>query len=184
MTDTVYEMPYALTDSETQRGMKLTCKPLYAGKWRFAAFTYALVQGMALGASAIGLSFLAARQFGRVPGEAGYLIYVFFAIFTLAYWLLERSLKKRNVEIYRTSLLMRNQTLVLSATGITFNNANSKSFFDWRDVGELVESGEMIVASLGSQGVVMPDRILALASDPARIREQIRDWHQSVKATT
>ena len=182
MTDTVYEMPYALTDSEVLVGMKLICKPLYAGKWRVAAFTYALIQGMALGAGAILLSYLLARQFGEVPGEAGYLIYVFFAIFTLAYWLLERTLKKRNAEIYRTSLLMQNQTLLLSSDGITFKNAHSKSFFDWRDVSGLIENDEMIVASLGSHGVVMPDRILGHAGDTADIRSQIKDWRSAAKA--
>jgi hypothetical protein len=184
MTATVYEMAYALTDSETQKGMKLTCKPLYAGKWRVAAFTYSFVHGMALGVTAIGLSFLLARQFGNVPGDAVYLIYVFFIIFTLAYWLLERSLKKRNAEIYRTSLLMQNQTLLLSAAGITFNNARSKSFFDWRDVSGLVENSEMIVAALGSHGVVMPDRILALAGDAGGIRDQIKDWHSTAGRAT
>lgn len=170
-------MPYAPSPAEVKAGMKLTCVPLYAGGWRAALITYSLVQGVALGVAFIFLSYLLALFFGDVPGPASYLIFVFFALLSLAYWILERLIKNRGARFYLDSLLMRGQELGLSSEGIMFTNGRSRTFLDWRDVERIVETPEMLVATLGYQGIVMPDRILAEAGDPAAIRSAIKAWH-------
>jgi hypothetical protein len=172
-----YKAPYALTDREVQVGMKLACAPLYAGGWRVAVIVYALVQGIALGVAFVALSFVLARMVGDVPGSAGYLMYLLFAIFGLAYWVLERRIKRRSTLVYLDCLLMKDQNLHLTEDGIAFMNGRSRSFFHWSDIENLVETGEMIVATFGYQGVAMPNRILAKAGDPEEIRMAIKNWH-------
>ena len=183
MTEPVFDMPYSLTDTEMHKGTKLTCSAHLKGRWRITLLAYVVMQRLALSLGFMFAAYLVVRSIGEVPGKDTYLMFVLFFLFGLVFLSLERGVNKRGARLYEDSLVMQDQKVQLSSSGITFANGRSTTQLDWRDVDEVFEGSAMIVPTVGYQAVVLPDRVLALAGDPAALRQQIHKWHQAARVS-
>ncbi len=184
MSDTeAISLAYTPTEAEIMRGTQLLCKPLYRGRWRAAVMIYAAWQGIGLGIGTLVISYLLARLFGPVPGEAAPLMYLFFVILSVTLWQLERRIKRRGAAVYRLSPLMQDQQVTINDKGIFFDNGRSTTFYNWRDINGMLDAPDMIIASMDYQGIILPDRILAPLDDAAVLRAKIKGWHAAAQGT-
>ena len=184
MTDFEFETKYDLTDVEIRKAMKIAHASLYSGRWRLLSYTYIGARAILIFIAFILLGVLSARHFGDVPGDAGYLVYIFYFFYAVPFWLLELMLRKRAVLAYRDSHLMDGQIIQLSSSGIQLTNSRSKSFLDWRDVRDIRETTEILVVTVGINGIALPNRLLLRGSEPATMRAQIKKWHHAARVTT
>ncbi|GAA4225691.1 hypothetical protein GGQ68_003238 [Sagittula marina] len=168
----VWTMPYELTRKEAARGMALACKPIYSGRWRALQIAIALLMGAGVATLGMIIAVLLEKSLGLSTG--------WFGVFALALWVVyvavARGTRQRIAAAYVDSPMMDGQQLELSARGITTSNGRSDGGIAWTDVVAVVETKDMLVASIGASGFILPSRVLEQAGDAGVIRQQVQAW--------
>lgn len=175
--DPVWTMPYALTRKEAARGMGLACKPIYSGWWKALQVAAGLLMGAAMAALALSLGITLERALGLSVGWWG----LYALVLWIGFALVSQGTRNRMSAAYVDSPNMVGQELELSARGITLRNGRSDGIVAWSDIVAVVEAKDMLVASIGAAGFILPNRVLKQAGDPKVIRQQVKVWHAAAQ---
>ncbi|MFZ7093334.1 YcxB family protein [Primorskyibacter sp. 2E233] len=179
----MYEFDYTPTKAEVAKGMQMACRSIYRGGWTILTLLYGVFVGASFAMAGFIISFLVFRAFGY--SNAGqqapigwWLVAMAFAAGMMSFG---RVIRRRSAEAYLTGPVMKGQRLSLSDEGISFNNGRSHSLTVWSDIDTIQEAKQLIMPTMGNQGYVLPDRMLAQAGDSLEIRDQIKAWHSAAR---